>query len=142
MFLLIRVSHDDRLRHSWHWFYSFLRICTRYSALFIAFLSFFKPAHAWHIHHGADFVLTVFAVSHLYPLHFKYCSQQATPTGSGQLSITSHFSGSHSSLPLKLQAQSSPNASAKIQATSCTVYSFLGIVIPPALVLPCNKCLC
>ena len=29
------VSHDDRLRHSWHWFYSFLRICARRSALFI-----------------------------------------------------------------------------------------------------------
>ena len=48
MFLPIRVSHDDRLRHSWHWFYSFLRICARHSALFIVVSSvsvFFESCH-------------------------------------------------------------------------------------------------
>ena len=37
------------------------------------FLSFFKPAHAGNIHHGADFVLTVFAVRHCHPS----CSRSA-----------------------------------------------------------------
>lgn len=53
----------------------------------------------------------------------RYCSQHATPTGRGQTVLAkSHFVGSHSSMPLKLQAQSSPNSSAMIQATSCRVY--------------------